>query len=384
MFSRIPAGEEAWGRADEHPPLTQPPSLVEPEREGQSNLHNWQGEGGASLGRMRNSSSPRPSLARGDLYAERARGDDVEPPRFGTEGRSQLISAARALGVRVNVRTGGGVRSVPVTQTDWYGLDHDRHGPCPDLVVALCLRQSLRCEKLANIELISHDALILHREDWPASWEEFGSFVEGGGTFRVGAILRGGMDPSRQALLDSARLAMSDEEWVMLDRCLEAVRTQGPRPADARPSLVTLAELLFEATKLGQWTILHGSAAELQGRCNLTPARISALAVLAGRPRVRTWHPPQFVTGGRAGQHIELRFNSIPPPSGYLGEAIGAETLKDEVLGQLGRLAPGMMADAGFNLRIVRKSIRLEGNLNALQPFSLTVLLPFGFGSPPS
>ena len=165
----------------------------------------------------------------------------------------------------MNVHTGSAVHSVPVTQTDWYGLDHDRHGPCPDLVVGLCLRQTQRCEKLVNIELISHDALILHRKDWPASWEEFGSFVEGGGTFRVGAILRGGMDPGRRAILNTAKLSMPDAEWVLLDRCLEAVRTQGPQPAEATASLVKLAELLFEATNLGQWTILHGSAAELQG-----------------------------------------------------------------------------------------------------------------------
>jgi hypothetical protein len=188
------------------------------------------------------------------------------------------------------------------------------------------------------------------------------------------------MDPARQALLDTARFALSDSEWSLLDRCLEAVQSQGPRPAEASSGLVTLAELLFEATKLGRWTILHGSAAELQGRCNLTPARISALAVLLGRPRVRTWRLPPCVTAGQAGQHIELRFNSIPPPLGYLGEAISVEVLKDEVLGQLARLAPAMWADVGFNLRTVRKSIhlRLEGNLAALQSFSLTVLLPFG------
>ena len=360
-----------------HPPHPQPPSLAEPERGGQSNIHDWQGVG-ANLGRMWNSSLPTSSLARGDLYVKRARGADVEPPRVGTEMRPLQISTTSVLGLRVTVRTGKESRAVPVTQRDWYGLDHNRHGPCPDLVVALCLRQNLRCAELVNIELVSHDALILHREEWPASWEEFGSFVEGGGTFRVGAILRGGMDPARQALLDTARFALSDSEWSLLDRCLEAVRSQGPRPAEASSGLVTLAELLFEATRLGRWTILHGSAAELQGRCNLTPARISALAVLLGRPRVRTWRLPPCVTAGQAGQHIELRFNSIPPPPGYLGEAISAEVLKDEVLDQLARLAPAMWADVGFNLRTVRKSIRLEGNLTALQSFSLTVLLPFG------
>ncbi len=48
------------------------------------------------------------------------------------------------------------------------------------------------------------------------------------------------------------------------------------------------------------------------------------------------------------------------------------------MLGQLARLAPAMWTDVGFNLRTISKSIRLEGNLTALQSFSLTALLPFG------
>jgi hypothetical protein len=56
------------------------------------------------------------------------------------------------------------------------------------------------------------------------------------------------MDPTRQALLDTARFALSDSDWSLLDRCLEAALSQGPRPAEASCSLVTLAELLFEVT----------------------------------------------------------------------------------------------------------------------------------------
>ncbi len=37
-----------------------------------------------------------------------------------------------------------------------------------------------------------------------------------------------------------------------------------------------------------------------------------------------------------------------------------------------------MWADPAFSLRRVRKSMRLEGNLSALQTFSLTVLISFG------
>ncbi len=104
--------------------------------------------------------------------------------------------------------------------------------------MVLCLRQHLRCPELVNlnVELISHDSLLLHRADWPASWEEFGAFVTGGGSVRpgVGAILRlrGGMDPVWKDLLDKVHFA-TYTDWLLLDRCLEAVRQQVPLAAGA-------------------------------------------------------------------------------------------------------------------------------------------------------
>ena len=105
--------------------------------------------------------------------------------------------------------------------------------------------------------------------------------------------------------------------------------------------------------------------------CRITEVLGSPMA------RVRP-HPPCEVTG-QTGQQIELRFNSIPPPPAPAsGSAVSADTIKDWILDTLEALAPAMCTDPAFVLRIVRRSMSLEGNVSALQTFSLTVLLPFG------
>jgi hypothetical protein len=354
--------------------VRQPPSLATPEGGGGSNARDGRGSGSASLRRTWNTSSSPPG-AQADLYPARDRGTLVAPPCLGTESTLQQVPLL--LESRAAVWHGEREYAVSVSQADWDGFDHVRHGASPDLVVALCLRQHRGCSELANIVLVSHDAQILHRRDWPATWDEFGSFVAGGGSFRVGALLRGGMDPARKALLDKLHLA-TDTDWPLLDRCLEAVRQQSPQPAEATPEQRTIAELMSEATPLRQWALME-NVPELQGRCNATPARMTALGLLLARPRVRVRHFPPCVSAGQAGQHVELRFNSIPPPPGPAsGGALSMESIKDWVLSKLEELAPAMWADPAFALRTVRKSMRLEGNLAALQTFSLTVLLPFG------
>jgi hypothetical protein len=50
----------------------------------------------------------------------------------------------------------------------------------------------------------------------------------------------------------------------------------------------------------------------------------------------------------------------------------------DGILGKLVELAPAMWTDPAFSLGTLLNSIRLEGNLLALQTFSLTVLFPLG------
>ena len=379
------------------------PPLARPEGGEGANARGGQGSGEGSLLRMR-STSPvaRPGLnatqdqgaistgtgAQGPSHsptpsrtwrAPLAQGRDKAPPRPGAEQRlpqagppTESRSASHAL-----VHHGQERHAVTVTRADWEGFDHARHGASPDLVVALCLRQHLGCSELVSVELVSRDAMPLHRRDWPESWEEFGSFVASEGSFRVVALLRGGMDPSRKALLDAVPFG-SDTDWSLLDQCLEAVRRQAPLPAEVDSEYRTIAELMAESTPLRQWALMEG-APEIQGRCNATPARMTALGLLLGRQSARVRPLPPCVAAGQAGQQIELRFNSIPPPPAPAsGSAVSADTIKDWILDTLEALAPAMCTDPAFVLRVVRRSMRLEGNVSALQTFSLTVLLPFG------
>ena len=351
------------------------PSLEIPERGGGTEARDGQGSGNACRNRMRSTPSSMSSSARrdpdlaqdwGTVSAPSCSGAALRPPQVQLPSESHVV-----------VRRGQQQHTVSITQADWDGFDHLRHGASPDLVVALCLRQHLGCTRLVCIELVSHEALILPRGDWPASWEEFGSFITSGGSFRVGALLRGGMDPARKALLDAVQFG-SDTDWDILDRCLEAVRQQAPLPAEAGQGQRTLAELMSEASPLRQWALME-AVPGIQGRCNATPARMTALGLILARPLARVRLLPPCVAAGQAGQHVELRFNSIPPPpTPTAGSSVSADSIKDGVLGKLQELAPEMWTDDAFALRTVRKSMRLEGNLSALQVFSLTVLLPFG------
>ena len=361
------------------------PPLASPEGGGGANARGGQGSGGGSLCRTWHT----PSLARPGLRQDQGatstgpgaqgKGRDKTPPRPGAAQWSpqaelppESWSTSYAL-----VYDGQEECAVPVNEADWDEFNHTRHGPSPDLVVALCLRQHLGCSELASIELVSGDAVPLHRRDWPASWEEFGTFVSNGGSFRVVALLRGGMDPSRKALLDTVQFG-SDMNWSLLEQCLEAVRRQAPLPAEADAEFRTLAELMVEATPLRQWALLE-AAPEIQGRCNATPARMTALGLLLSRPNARVRPLPPCVAAGQAGQQIELRFNSIPPPPApTYGGAVSADSIKDGVLDTLESLAPAMWTDPSFKLPTVRRSMRLEGNISALQAFSITILLPFG------
>ena len=351
-------------------PPERDPSLATPEGGEGSEAREGLGSRVARRNRVRTSSATS-SPDRPDLVS---RGAAPASSPLGTA--SQLPMMQVPLEVQVLIRKGRQQHIVSVSRADWVGFDHFRHGASPDLVVALCLRQHLRCSNLVGIKLLSSEALVLPRGDWPASWEEFGSFVIGGGSFRAGASLRGGMDPARQRRLNAVQFG-SDTDWLMLDRCLEALRTQAPLPGEAGPEQRSTAELMAEAMPLRQWQLME-TVPGIAGRCNATPARMMALALLLARPRARDRSFPPCVEDGQAGQHVELRFNSIPPPPTPASGAHSADTVRDGVLGKLEELVPSMWADPAFSLRTVRKSMRVEGNLLALQTFSLTVLLPFG------
>ena len=345
------------------------PSLATPERAGGSEARDGLGSGSARRNRTSTSSSSSSS----DLPDLDSREAVSASPRLGTASRCGQVQVPPE--ARVRILSERQQHFVPVSRADWDGFDHSRHGASPDLIVALCLRQHLGCSELVRIELLSRDALVLARADWPASWDEFSAFVEEGGFFRVGARLRGGMDPARRARLDAVQFD-SGTDWPMLDRCLEALRQQGPLPPTAGPEQRAIAELMAEAMPLRQWHLME-TVPGIQGRCNATPARMMALALLLARPRARG--RTCVATGVQPGRDVELRFNSVqPPPAPASGGGISMDMIRDEVLGKLEELAPAMWTDPTFSLRTVRKSMRLEGNLRALQTYSITVLLPFG------
>ena len=345
------------------------PSLALPERAGGSEARDGQGSGSARRDRTRTSSS----TSSPDLPDLDSREAVSASPRLGTASR--LLQVQVPLEASALVLNDRQQHRVSVSRADWDGFDHFRHGASPDLIVALCLRQHLGCSELVRIELLSRAALVLSRGEWPASWEEFSSFVADGGFFRVGARLRGGMDPARKNRLDAVRFD-SGTDWPMLDRCLEALRRQAPLPSEAGQQQRAIAELMAEAMPLRQWQLLE-TVPGIQGRCNATPARMMALALLLARPRARARDGD--AAGVQPGRHVELRFNSVaPPPAPASGGGISMDMIRDEVLGKLEELAPAMWTDPMFSLRTVRKTMRLEGNLRALQTYSLTVLLPYG------
>jgi hypothetical protein len=312
------------------------PSLAAPERAGGSEARDGQGSGSARRDGTRNSSS----TSSPDLPDLDSREAVSASPRLGTASRLPQVQVpletrARVLHDRQQYR-------VPVSRADWDGLDHARLGASPDLIVALCLRQHLGCSELVRIELLSRDVMVLSRGDWPASWDEFSSFVEDGGFFRVGARLRGGMDPARKHRLDAVRFD-SGTDWPMLDRCLESLRQQAPMPAEAGQEQRAIAELMAEAMPLRQWQLME-TVPGIQGRCNATPARMMALALLLARPRAQG--RAGVAAGVQPGRHVELRFNSVqPPPAPASGGGISMDTIRDEILGKLEELAPAMWTD---------------------------------------
>jgi hypothetical protein len=162
----------------------------------------------------------------------------------------------------------------------------------------------------------------------------------------------------------------------MLDRCLEALRTQAPLPVEAGPEQRTTAELMAEAMPLRQWQLME-TVPGIAGRCNATPARMMALALLLERPRARDRSLPPCVEEGQAGQHVELRFNSIPPPPTLASCAHSADTVGDGVLGKLKELAPTMWGQ--FARACVWRVISRHSRLSHLQCF-----FPAGTGLPNS
>ena len=270
-----------------------------------------------------------------------------------------------------------------IAEADWLILQHSRFGTSLDLVVSLRLRELLGRSVLDRLTPMTAEAFTLDRHSWPTSWEDFVSSVVAGIHFRVEPRERGGMDPARQAELAALRFP-DDLDWPLLDRGYLMVRSQEALPDNYPPVYRKRAELLAEATQLYQWEqMARLPTGNNHGEC--TPARMAALLVLLARKqggRVRT--PPPWVNEGAGGQIIELRFNSVPPPADLPTGGGPTEFLKDWLLIRLVGSFPALgtilsrAEGNGVDYRWVRSKIRIDGDLDALQEFSMTAILPYG------
>ena len=316
----------------------------------------------------------------------RASGTDksgVTHHRSGTSPHIAIMPQNEHSSVTVRVREGPTWHAINIAQTDWQALQYSRFGASLDLVVSLRLRESLRRTDLERLTVLTAEELTLDRNSWPTRWEDFVSSVDKGIHFRVEPSERGGMDPTRQAELADLRFP-ADLDWPLLDQGYQLVRRQEALPESYPPVYRKRAELLAEATQLYQWERMASlPASNNHGECS--PARMAALLVLLARKqggRVRT--PPPWVTEGAEGQIIELRFNSVPPPADLPTGGPPTDFLKDWLLIRLVGAFPALgttlsrSAGNGVDYRWVRSKIRIDGDLDALQEFSMTAILPYG------
>lgn len=301
------------------------------------------------------------------------------PPTDPSARASQFgeFSPPETESVQVLVRDQRDLILLEISRSDWDGFDHTRHGASPDLIVGLCLRKRLGSSELPRLDLMSADAFVLSRGVWPASWEELSYFAAAGGSFQIRSILRGGMDPARQAALAAVNFKDSTD-WMLLERLYAQVRRQEQISADEPAEYKATAELLGEASSLWQWALMD-SVPGLSGRCNAGPARMTALRIILERPRARTKSLPPCIGAGLPGQLIEVRFSNVPPPlASPSGERMSSESIKDWALATMEPLVPQLWADAAFEFCSTRRNMKLEGNVADLKLFSFTILLPFG------
>ena len=366
-----------------------PFSLASPAGEGGSDPRGEAGRGAAGRHRMESArpssrrTSPTPWAGTEDMPAiSPLRPGAPLPPRppsgVTTDPGVQSGASGRdSESIQVLLRDQRDHVLLEIIRSDWDGFDHLRHGASPDLIVGLCLRKRLGGSELPRLDVLSPDAWVLPREQWPATWQELCHFASNGGSFQIRSILRGGMDPGRQAALAAINFK-AGTDWNVLERLFAQVRRQEPISAEEPADYKATAELMGEASPLWQWALME-AVPGLSGRCDAGPARMTALRIILERPHARVRVVPPSVKAGSSGQLIEVRFNNVPPPrTSPSGDRASPESIKDSVLVAMETLAPQIWLDDAFVLLFTRRSIKIEGNTADLKLFSFTVVLPFG------
>ena len=321
--------------------------------------------------------------------AEREGQEELVPVDTGDRNseRSDLDTDSAPESVEVRVITGKAQRAVVVLKSDWTEMMDlgMMMGPHPHLAVGLAWRrqylETLPSSGVPIIRLVSHDAFDLPRNAWPTSWEGLVQHVEQGGFFRVTPVLRGGMDPAQQRLLDSA-VFDDNLPWDVLDRAMDCVRSGQQVPPDVPAEMTSLAQALAGVVGLQQWdplsTFLGNLPQDVREGLVLSPARLAALLVVARRRIPSPALPPAWV---HQAPFTDLRIHHLRPealvPEHQLSRDL-KQQLMDVIINRLLSLLPEMRQTPQFKLQDLRADIRLELDAKAPGPFSATVVLPTG------
>ena len=169
---------------------------------------------------------------------------------------------------------------IELRKADWSTIQGLEMGAHPDVVSVMAWR---RCNGARGTQgnvlahLVSQEALDVPRALWPNSWAGLVEHVQKGGYFRRVSVLRGGMDPEMQRLLETT---VFDDSlpWDVIDRYVSSIRSGEPiPPEELRAWPVRLAQALASLVALQQWDALaafwRGQPPEVTAGSVLTPAR---------------------------------------------------------------------------------------------------------------
>lgn len=276
---------------------------------------------------------------------------------------------------------------ISVRRKDWSDMQDLELGPHVGLALRLAYHRSRggrQQQRLPNLRFIPYDGehVELGRDSRPSTWEDMVGHTERGGFYRIVGILRGGMEPELEQLLDSTAF-VDNLPWNQIDEALVRVRNGNPfSEAEAGTDHVRLAKALASSVALQQWeplaAFLSTRPPEERAAMTLSPARLAALSVVVSRRPPAAAPPPQVFLAGR---HVDLRFNHLHlndfVPDAHLSKDLRGE-LQDAIVDRVTTLVPNITTHPYFQLSNLRDDTKVELNYRDPGIFSVTMVLPNG------
>ena len=331
----------------------------------------------------------REEAAQGERPAGKLQLDSLTEKRVnwpaGQRAREEKDPMTDAIEVRI-VKDKGECR-IEVRREDWLNMQALELGPHVGLVLRFAYHRSRggrQEQHMANMRFVPYDAehLQLGRCSRPSTWEEMVQHTERGGFYRIAGVLRGGMDPELEGLLNSTAF-VDALPWTQIDEALARVRNGDQfSKEETMVTHIRLAQALASSVALQQWeplaAFLGTQPLEERTAMILSPARLAALSVVALRRPPAAAPPPQWVLDA---QHVDLRFNHL-----HLDDFVpGAQPiqnirgqLQDAIVDRVIHVAPAIQNHARYRLVNLRADTKVEINYRDPGIFSATMVLPNG------